>query len=413
VAVVLSTREGARDGQALLARERARREALAAPAGEDAVERRLRLAADQFLVRRGEGWTVIAGYPWFADWGRDAMIALPGLCLASGRFEEAKGILRAFAAAVDRGMLPNRFPDSGEEPEYNTVDASLWFFVAAWRYLEASGDPAFVRDELLPALDDVLAWHGRGTRYGIAVDADGLLRAGEPGVQLTWMDARVDGREVTPRTGKPVEIEALWVNALRIMAALHERFERPARARILARLADAAASRFLELFWNEAEGCLDDVVSGSTCDASLRPNQLWALALPFELVPEAMAKRVLAKVEKELLTPVGLRTLAPGHAEYHPRYEGGPAVRDGAYHQGTVWPFLLGPYCDALLRYGGARGRSRARRLVRALVGRSLGEACVGSISEIFDAEAPHTPRGAFAQAWSVAELLRVWRELR
>jgi predicted glycogen debranching enzyme len=413
VVVILSTADpSGRDGATLLEGERARRRALLERSGvADPFGRRLVLAADQFLVRRGEGWTVVAGYPWFSDWGRDAMIALPGLCLATGRFEEARGILRSFVAALDRGMLPNRFPDDGEAPEYNTVDATLWLFVAAWRYLEATGDEAFVQGELLPALDDVLAWHGKGTRHGIVLDGDGLLRSGEDGVQLTWMDARVDGRVITPRRGKPVEISALWVNALRITAALHARFGRPARARVLDGLADTATARFEELYWNEPEKGLDDAVDRATYDASRRPNQLYALALPWPLLPEEKARTVLATVDERLLTPAGLRTLDPEHPDYRGRYEGGPAERDGAYHQGTVWPFLLGIWADATLRYGGARARSRVRRQLEGLAAH-LAEGGLGTVSEIFDGEAPHAARGAIAQAWSVAELLRAWRSV-
>jgi len=411
-AVVLSTLPGAADGDSLLERELARRVELVGRAGfADPVAQRLVLAADQFLVRRGEGWTVIAGYLWFSDWGRDSMIALPGLCLATGRHEEAKGILRSFAAAVDRGMLPNRFPDDGESPEYNTVDATLWFFVAAYRYLEATGDEAFVRDELVPVLDDILAWHGRGTRYGIRVADDGLLAAGEPGVQLTWMDARVDGREITPRHGKPVEIEALWINAVRIAAQLHQRFGRPARARVLDRLADAAAARVEELFWNGERQALADVVEGDERDLSMRPNQLYALALPWPSIGPDKARGVLAAVERQLLTPVGLRTLAADDPAYRPRYEGGPEERDAAYHQGTVWPFLLGIYVCALIRYRGSEGQAVARRLLES-TRRLIEDDCLGSIAEIYDGDEPRRARGAMAQAWSVAELLRAWRAL-
>ncbi len=412
LAVTLSTAPEERDGAVLLAGELARRQELVARAGfADPLARRLVLAADQFLVRRGAGWTVIAGYPWFSDWGRDAMIALPGLCLATRRFEEAKEILRTFAGAVDKGMLPNRFPDGGEAPEYNTVDATLWFFVATWRYLEATGDEPFVRDELLPVLDEILSWHGRSTRYGIGVDRDGLLRGGEPGVQLTWMDARVGERVITPRHGKPVEIQALWINALRIAAALHARFGRSGRARVLERLADAAAVRVDELFWSESQKALADVVEGERRDESLRPNQLYALALPWPSVGPPRARAALETVERELLTPRGLRTLAPGDPAYRPRYEGGPEERDGAYHQGTVWPFLLGVYICSLLRFRNSAGQTAARALLERF-GPHLEEACVGTVSEIFDAEPPHAPRGAVAQAWSVAELLRAFRSL-
>jgi predicted glycogen debranching enzyme len=420
LAVVLSTESEPRDGKALVEREAARRTALVERAGfTEAAARRLVLAADQFLVRRGEGWTVIAGYPWFSDWGRDAMIALPGLCLATRRFEEAKGILRSFAAAVDRGMLPNRFPDDGEAPEYNTVDATLWFFVAVWRYLEATGDEPFVRGELLPVLDEILSWHGSGTRYGIGVDRDGLLRAGEAGVQLTWMDARVGERVVTPRTGKPIEIEALWINALRVAASLHLRFGNGARAEILERLADAATARVDEQFWSETTHALADVVSdderadgrGDGRDDTLRPNQVYALALPWPSLGPERARVALKTVEGALLTPRGLRTLAPGDPAYRPRYEGGPAERDGAYHQGTVWPFLLGIYVCALLRFRNSAGQKAARALPERFADH-LEEAGLGTVSEIFDAEPPHAPRGAVAQAWSVAELLRAYRAL-
>jgi predicted glycogen debranching enzyme len=340
------------------------------------------------------------------------MISLPGLCLVTGRHGEAKGILRAFAAAVDRGLLPNRFRDRGEAPEYNTVDATLWFFVAIKRYLDATGDEAFVRDELLAVLEDVLAWHRRGTHHGIHVDEDGLLYAGEPGVQLTWMDARVGDWVVTPRRGKPVEIQALWYNALRILAELEGRFGRPEKSAELGADAEHARRRFVELFWNGAAGCLYDCVdqrAGAAAieiDDRVRPNQVLALALPYELLDPARAAAVLAVVETRLLTPFGLRSLDAGHPDYRPRYQGGPAQRDASYHQGTVWSWLLGPFVTALVRVRGDEGRRQARGLLERAAAH-LGEACVGSVSEIFDAEAPFTPRGCPAQAWGVAEWLR------
>ena len=414
--VVLLTTEDrpGRDLEALVAGELDRRRGLvrrAAPSS--ALGARLALAADQFLVRRGvagveaaDGWSVIAGYPWFADWGRDAMIALPGLCLATGRHEEARGILAAFCAHLSEGMLPNRFPEAGEAPEYNTVDATLWLFVAAWRYLEATGDDAFARATLLPAFDDILVWHARGTRYGIHVDGDGLLAAGEAGVQLTWMDARVGERVVTPRSGKAVEIEALWANALWIAAELHRRCGDAARGRVLGRLARRVRARFEELFWNPAANTLHDVVTPEGPDPSCRPNQLLALGLPFPLLARDKALAVLATVERELVTPRGLRSLAADDPAYVGRYQGGPEARDGAYHQGTVWGWLAGPYVDALLRYRGASGRRRARAYL-AEVAEDLREGCVGTLSEIFDGDPPHAPRGAVAQAWSIGELLR------
>jgi predicted glycogen debranching enzyme len=434
LAVVVSTEPAARrDGLALLAAEKLRRErlltrlpaiahddvgsaqvSLNAPdaAGADLL-RMLTIAADQFLVRRGErDTTVIAGYPWFTDWGRDTMISLPGLCLATGRHAEAKGILRAFAAVVDRGMLPNRFPDRGEAPEYNTVDATLWFFVAIRRYLDATGDEAFVRRELLGVLEDILAWHRRGTRHGIGVDDDGLLYAGEPGVQLTWMDARVGDWVVTPRRGKPVEIQALWYNALRILAALEVRFGRAEQGAELEADAERARRRFVELFWNAAAGCLYDCVdqrggaAATELDDRVRPNQVLALSLPYDLLDPVRANSILDLVEARLLTPFGLRSLDPRHTDYRARYEGGPAQRDAVYHQGAVWSWLLGPFITALVRLRGDEGRRQARRLLERAASH-LGEACVGSVSEIFDAEAPFSPRGCPAQAWGVAEWLQ------
>ncbi|HEV7517699.1 MAG TPA: amylo-alpha-1,6-glucosidase [Thermoanaerobaculia bacterium] len=414
--VVAATEDPAgRDPFLLFAGERERRERLLDPfANAGPLGRTLALAADQFLVRRKSRdgglslWTVLAGYPWFTDWGRDTMIALPGLCLATGRHAEARGILRAFAGAVDQGMLPNRFPDGGESPEYNTADASLWYFVAIHRYLGATGDAAFAR-ELLPVLRDIHTWHERGTRHGIHEDTDGLLHAGEPGWQLTWMDARVDGREVTPRQGKPVEIEALWVNALQILAGLERRLGDAGTAAEAARLdgkAERARLRFGELFWNPASGYLYDCIDGDERDASLRPNQLLALSLPFPLLAGERAESVLRAVERQLLTPVGLRTLAPDDPRYRPRYEGSPAERDGAYHQGTVWPWLLGPYLTALVQVRGEAGQERARAILEAFTPH-LWDAGIGTVGEIYDGDPPHLPRGCVAQAWSVGELLR------
>ncbi len=411
--VIVSTGDPAgRDAFALAAAEAERRRELVARVGiEDPLIESLTLAADQFLVRRGrpeEGLsTVIAGYPWFADWGRDTMIALPGLALATRRFEEARGILRAFAGVASEGMLPNRFADEEEAPEYNTADASLWFFQAVAAYLEATGDEALVRDELWPALVEILAWHERGTRYGIYEDEDGLLHAGEPGVQLTWMDAKVGDWVVTPRSGKPVEIQALWANALAVAASLARRFGDEAEAARLEAEVERVKARFAEVYWYQEGGYLYDGVDGEERDASLRPNQLLAISLPLELLPRERALAVLARVEEHLLTPVGLRSLSPEDPRFVPVYQGGPVERDGAYHQGTAWSWLLGPYVDALLRLRGRQGRTQARQVVAAAA-RHLEDACLGQCSEIFDGAAPHFPRGCFAQAWSVGELLRV-----
>ena len=412
-AVIASTGEVAgRDPFELVEKQRARRRIVADIAGaDDDVARTLALAADAFVVRRGEDLrTIVAGYPWFTDWGRDTMIALPGICLTTGRQDDAKRILRAFARNVDSGMLPNRFPDVGEAPEYNTVDATLWFFVAAHRYLEATHDASFVREELLPVFEDIVAWHDRGTRFGIRVDSDGLLTAGEPGVQLTWMDAKVGDWVVTPRQGKPVEIQALWYNALTILAALQKRAGRHPEAAALARRAKQVKERFVAAFWNDAAGCLYDVVDGDRRDASIRPNQVLALSLPYPLLPKDKARSVLRVVEAKLLTPYGLRSLAPDDPAYLGRYEGDPARRDAAYHQGTVWSWLLGCYADALVKTNGALGTPKARKAVEGIVPH-LREAGLGMISEIFDGDAPHAPRGCPAQAWSVAEVLRVWND--
>jgi len=393
LAIVLST-EGERDAETLIERERARREARAAAARDD-VERTLFLAADQFIVDRegtGEGASpargIIAGYHWFGEWGRDAMIALPGLCLATGREDDAREVLRRFASVADRGMIPNRFPEGSDVPEYNSVDAGLWFFIAVWA----------LRDrELVPQLLDMIEWFDRGTRYNIHVDEDGLLYAGAGGLQLTWMDAKVGDWVVTPRRGKPVEVNALWYNALRIAAELTDD---PA----LRERAENVRRRFDELFWNEAASCCYDVVDGPMRDGSIRPNQLFALSLPFPLLEGERAESMLRVCEEKLLTPYGLRTLSPDDSRYRGCATGPQEERDAAYHQGTVWPWLIGAYADAVRRVRGERPE------FPALIAH-LSDAGLGSISEVFDGDPPHTPRGCVAQAWSVAELLRVYRE--
>lgn len=372
-------------------------------------EKDLVLAADQFIVKRGEGHTVIAGYPWFSDWGRDTMIALPGLTLATGRPEIAKGILSVFARNASEGMIPNRFPDAGEIPEYNTVDATLWFFEAVRAYLESTGDLTFVRDELYATLAEILAWHLRGTRYNIHVDTDGLLYAGSPDVQLTWMDAKIGDLVITPRTGKPVEIQALWYNALCIMADLAGRFgDEEDRAKYIS-MAELTKMSFNSVFWNEDEQCLFDVVNNGIRDGSVRPNQIFAASLHYSMLDRDRARKVVDKVEADLLTPVGLRSLSANDPKYCPIYIGSPFERDSAYHQGTVWGWLIGGFVDAVRRV------YPERQVTTELAGfeRHLRAAGVGQISEIFDAAAPHSPRGCPAQAWSVAELLRVSKQLR
>jgi predicted glycogen debranching enzyme len=384
--VVLATEDREWDALAMIEKERQRREAL--------VTTDLNLAADQFLIARGNDKTIIAGYHWFTDWGRDTMIALPGLCLATGRFDDARQILRRWLAAASNGMIPNRFPDGMNEPEFNSVDAGLWLFIAVWRYREATGDDDFVVNEALPVLRDAINWLERGTRYNIHVDLDGLLYAGALGVALTWMDAIVDGEAVTPRRGKPVEINALWYNALRITAALTGDAALSSRA-------DTVREAFETAFWNRDAQCCFDVVNPN--DASIRPNQLFAIALPFPLFDDARAEAILDVCESQLLTPVGLRTLAPSDPRYRGQLLGDQHSRDTAYHQGTVWPWLLGAYIDALARYRGDAGDS-----LLASMQAHLAAAGVGTISEIFDGDAPHTPRGCIAQAWSVGEVLRI-----
>ncbi len=409
--------------QRVLEHERNRRKILIAESGlgdEREEISQLVLAADQFIVQRpptrtstlpygSAALTVIAGYPWFGDWGRDTMIALPGLFLATRRYPEAAAVLRTYSRYINQGMLPNRFPESGEVPEYNTVDATLWFFVSIWSYIEATGNLDLAA-ELYPLLTDIIDWHIRGTRYGIQVDeTDGLLHAGMPGVQLTWMDAKVEDWVVTPRYGKPVEINALWYNALRIMDELGHRLKRRAGRQRCRQLAEQVAESFPRRFWYTPGGYLYDVVDGpSGDDPSLRPNQIFALSLPFPLVGGEQAQSVLRVVGEELLTPYGLRSLSPHDPAYHGHYEGDIWQRDAAYHQGTVWSWLIGPYISAVHRVRGPQAETR--RLLEPLL-QHLSEACIGSISEIFDGDDPFAPRGCVAQAWSVAEVLRTWKE--
>ncbi|MGH9966506.1 MAG: amylo-alpha-1,6-glucosidase [Pyrinomonadaceae bacterium] len=409
VSLIASTeRRDSKQADAYRSAEIKRRKILAqsAPRDNDLVSS-LATAADQFIVARERCKTVIAGYHWFADWGRDTMIALPGLTLATGKAEIAKSILAEFAAHVDQGMLPNRFPDAGETPEYNTVDATLWFFEAVRSLLQYTNDYDFVRTTLYSVLIDIIDWHVKGTRYNIHVDADGLLFSGEPGVQLTWMDAKVGDWVVTPRTGKAVEIQALWYNALRVMEGLAEKFGDKANQKQYKTMAASTRKSFNEQFWNEQTGCLNDVVNGDERDASIRPDQVLAISLANSMVSKTNAKNILRVVERELLTPRGLRTLSPNDSRYIGRYEGDPRSRDGSYHQGTVWPWLMGSYITAYAKTFGERaGRKFATEWLKNFDDH-LREACLGQVSEIFDGDPPHAPRGCVAQAWSVAELLR------
>jgi predicted glycogen debranching enzyme len=371
----------------------------------------LHRAADAYLVRRGEGKTIVAGYPWFTDWGRDTFIAMRGLCIASGRLDDARDILVQWAGAVSEGMLPNLFPDRGDKPEYNAVDASLWYVIAVYDFLQAMKTEkrkiaAPDRKTLEDAIAAILAGYSNGTRFGIRLDDDGLLAAGEAGVQLTWMDAKVGDWVVTPRIGKPVEVQALWLNALWIAGSFSARWKD-----LLARGRETFGKRF----WNEERGCLYDVVDSNhqrgAVDAALRPNQIFAVGgLPLALLEGERATRVVDAVESRLWTPLGLRSLAPGEPGYRPRYEGGVRERDGSYHQGTVWPWLAGPFVEAWIRVRGGTEEAKLEargRFLDPLV-RHLDEAGLGHVSEIADAEPPHTPRGCPFQAWSMGELLRM-----
>jgi len=385
------------------------------------------LAADQFIVRRDivlaensqvsplgkdlEGATVIAGYHWFTDWGRDTMISLPGLCLSTGRFDDAIKILSAFAKSVSMGMLPNRFQDNNEPPEYNNVDGTLWYFVAVYKYLQASNDKKFVLNEILPVLKEIIDWHFKGTRYNIHVDEDGLLYAGETGQQLTWMDARIGTWVVTPRMGKPVEIQALWYNALKIFAALLQLNKEKSGAGIIELAATKAKESFDKLFWYAEGNYLYDVIDeNGILNAELRPNQLFAISLPFTLLDRDKAKKVLQVVTEKLYTPVGLKSLPADDVHYIHQYGGDQWHRDSAYHEGTVWSWLLGAYVDAVMKVHGAKGKTIAQKIISEFK-YHLNEGCIGSVSEIFDADAPHHPRGCIAQAWGVAEVLRVIKD--
>ncbi|PQV62584.1 glycogen debranching enzyme, putative [Abditibacterium utsteinense] len=379
----------------------------------DDAENRLRRAADQTIVKREDGlFTVLAGYHWFTDWGRDTMIALPGLCLTTGRFEVAASILKSFAAAMSQGMIPNRFPEAGEVPDTNTVDATLWFFHAIAQFGEISGDWETVR-ELYPMLCDSLEWHLTGTRYGIQADPeDGLLRAGDANSQLTWMDAKIGDTAFTPRNGKAVEIQALWHNALCELANMARRFDDSETAGICVEWTRKVEANFAKKFWNEAESCLYDCIDGDFKDGAIRPNQIFAVSLPHHLLSHEQEKSVVEVVERELLTPHGLRSLSPRDSRYRGIYIGDSWSRDSAYHQGTVWGWPIGGFLSAYLRVNedSETAKSQVRLWLAPLLAH-LDEAGVGSISEIFDGDAPHAPRGCIAQAWSVSEVLRVYQE--
>jgi glycogen debranching enzyme len=362
----------------------------------------LQAAAEPFLIDTPRH-SILAGYPWFTDWGRDTMISLPGICLCTGRYELARSILRDYASQMRHGLIPNRFVESGE-PETNTVDATLWFANAVYKTLHAEWDQDFARTMQI-ALLQVIEAHIAGTLHGIRMDpADGLITQGGPGLQLTWMDAKIGDWVVTPRTGKPVEIAALWINALRATAWISARLGKPGLE--LNELADRAAASFEDSFWDEDRGFYRDVVGPD--DSKLGPNQVIAMSLPLFVPEVSRSQRALSVVSRDLLTPVGLRTLAPSEPEYRPEFRGPLASLDSAYHQGTVWPWLLGPYVTALMRYTG--DRAEARRILR-YARTMLSEAGIGGISEVYDGDEPRKPAGCPWQAWSVAEILRSWTE--
>jgi predicted glycogen debranching enzyme len=380
---------------------------------DDPLWTQLVLAADQFVIERpltgaDTGHSIVAGYPWFGDWGRDTMISLPGLTLATGRPEVAKSILGTYADFVDQGMLPNRFPDAGEAPEYNTIDASLWYFEAVRAYVEymLPGGSLDLRwlARIFEVLESIATWHLRGTRYNIKVDADGLLSGGEPQVQLTWMDAKVDDWVVTPRLGKPVEISALWYNALQTMARLADVLGRPTAGWLAE--AERTALGF-QRFWNESRGCCFDVLDGPEGDdPTLRPNQIMAVSLAYSPLSSEKQRAIVDVCAEHLYTPHGLRSLAAGEAAYTGIYGGDRHARDAAYHQGTTWGWLMGPFAEAHLKI--YQDPAQTWSMVAPLA-RQVSSHGLGSISEIFDGDRPFLPRGCPAQAWSVAEVIRLW----
>ena len=385
---------------------------ITAAKAKDDFTKQLVVAADQFIVSRGAGKTIIAGYPWFSDWGRDTMIALNGLTLATNRPEITKSILLEFSEHISEGMLPNRFPDQGDEAEYNTVDATLWYFEAIRAYAEKTDDYDFIKKNLYEKLVDIIVWHLKGTRYNIHLDTDGLLYAGEKNSQLTWMDAKIGDEVFTPRVGKAVEIQALWYNALRIMEDFAARFGDEKDRRQYDSMAKIAKQSFNSSFWNDKEECLYDLIQGENKDASIRPNQIFAISLPNTMLSIGRAEKIVRKVEAELLTAYGLRSLSPKDADYHGVYEGSPYERDAAYHQGTVWAWLIGAFVESFRRVYPNGGQTE-KRIGEILQGFEdhLREEGIGQISEIFDGNKPHKPRGCFAQAWSVAEVLRVMQK--
>lgn len=396
-----------REGGKLLQDELARRSEFGGAWDGDELLPALGAAASQFIVERSSFKTVIAGYHWFGDWGRDTMIALPGLTLATGKPELARDLLLTFAAHVDEGLIPNRFTEEGAA-EYNTIDATLWYFEAIRAYLAQTRDAQFVLQNLYGTLRQVISWHEKGTKHNIHVDEHGLLQGGADDVQLTWMDAKIGDFVVTPRTGKPVEVQALWYNALRIMEGFAADFGDKQGASHYGELAAQASVSFNQQFWNEIDDCLYDVVNGTLHDGSIRPNQIFAVSLEHTMLDARRARAVVDRVEAELLTPFGLRSLSPHDPRYRGRYENDVRSRDTAYHQGSVWPWLIGPFLRAYRRVYGDNRNTQARVSEWLDNFRAhLREAGLGQVSEIFDGDLPHHPRGCIAQAWSVAEVVR------
>jgi glycogen debranching enzyme len=394
--------------------------------------RKLYSAADQFITKRqinsssvhndtdckkqdtqnGFRTTVLAGFPWFADWGRDAFIALPGLLLLTGRFDEAKSVLTTFAAAVDEGMIPNRFDDRSDTAYFNSIDASLWFINAAFQYLNAADDLETFTQKLLPKIHWIIESYYNGTRFGICADADGLITAGDQSTQLTWMDAKYDGVAVTSRCGKPVEVNALWYNSLRLTAQFYASGSIES-SKHYGSIADKVGAGFRRLFWNQQRGYLNDcILPDGSVDSSLRPNQIFAVSLPFSPLLPQQAKCVVDTVQENLLTPYGLRTLAVNDSCYKGTYTGPQQQRDQAYHQGTVWPYLMGPFVESFLKVNdfSRQSKKKAAEFIEPLLQHLTEDGCLGQICEIFDGDAPHKPRGCVAQAWSVGELIKAYQ---
>lgn len=405
-----------KDAFATAAAEMARFDALEKKAGyHDELAETLTIAADHFLAYRQSAglMTVLAGLPWFTDWGRDTMIALTGLTLSTGRYQDARDILTTFARYVHHGMVPNMFPDEGTAPLYNTADASMWYFYAVGKYLDYTGTPedyAFVQETIYPKLKEIIAAYEHGTDFSIYMEEDGLIHAGSGLDQVTWMDVRVGDWVATPRHGKPVEINALWYHALCLMEEWATRFGEDGSH--YAALAAHAKESFAKEFWNEKDGCLYDVVDGLESDATLRPNQIYAVSLPHRMLDADKEKKIVDKVYEKLYAKTGLRSLSPDDKEYHPTYEGCLDKRDHAYHQGTSWGFLLGGFLTAYVHvYGTSKEVIKQADAMLDATREQFYHGCIGSIAEIFDGDEPHTSRGCYAQAWSVGEILRAYTE--